>query len=98
MTSRYPATEIVELDFISLRAEYYATPGRPATRNEPEEPEEFELTSLFHKGEDIIYLISDETIERVEKAIHESNHNSRLEAEVARAQDQKENDYYDHNY
>lgn len=58
---------IVTHNGIDFEVEYHAYAGSPGSREEPPEPPEFWLTSIKIEGNELIEMISDETLAVLEK-------------------------------
>ena len=58
---------IVTHNGIDFEVEYHAYPGSPGSRDEPPEPPEFWLTSIRIEGNELIEMISDDTLAVLEK-------------------------------
>lgn len=58
---------IVTYNGIDFEVEYHAYAGSPGSREEPPEPPEFWLTSIKIEGNELIEMISDDTLAVLEK-------------------------------
>lgn len=58
---------IVNHNGIDFEVEYHAYAGSPGSREEPPEPPEFWLTSIKIEGNELIEMISDDTLAVLEK-------------------------------
>jgi len=58
---------IVTHNGIDFEVEYHAYAGSPGSREEPPEPPEFWLTSIRIEGNELIEMISDDTLAVLEK-------------------------------
>lgn len=57
----------------SVEVDYWHAKGYPATRDEPETPEEFEIQEVRFNGDEITRLLSDEAFAELEESIIEKD-------------------------
>ena len=70
---------IVTYNGIDFEVEYHAYPGSPGSREEPPEPPEFWLTSISMNGKDVYGILTDETVDVLEKLAIEMLNKARFE-------------------
>jgi len=80
---------IVTHNGIDFEVEYHAYAGSPGSRDEPPEPPEFWLTSIKIDGKEVYEMLTDETVDTLEKMAIE---------ELAKAQFESEEYYHEANF
>ena len=70
---------IVTHNGIDFEVEYHAYPGSPGSRDEPPEPPEFWLTRIKIDGKEVYEMLTDETVDVLEKLAIQMVNKARFE-------------------